>query len=63
MKMREAPWSAAAKLPPFHGLDLSSRHAGGSWHHGIPLRLLPQPHSKAVAAATALKVPLAQLFS
>jgi len=55
MKMRAAPWSAAAKLPPFHGLDLSSRNAGDFWHCWIQLRLLPQPHSKAVAAATALQ--------
>jgi hypothetical protein len=54
MKMREAPWSAAAKLPPFHGLDLKLRDVGDGWHYCIPLRSLPQPHSKAVAAATAL---------
>jgi hypothetical protein len=24
-----APWSAAAKLPPFHGLDLKLRDGGG----------------------------------
>jgi hypothetical protein len=61
--MREAPWSAAAKLPPFRGLDLKLRDVGGSWCCRIPLRSLPQPHSKAASAATALKVPLAQLFS
>jgi hypothetical protein len=55
MKMREAPWSAAAKLPPFHGLDLGSQNAGDSRHCWIQLRLLPQSHSKAVAAATALQ--------
>jgi hypothetical protein len=36
-------------------IDLSSQYAGGSWYHCIPLRSLPQPHSKAVAAATALQ--------
>jgi hypothetical protein len=46
MKMREAPWSAAAKLPPFHGLDLKLRDVGGSWYYRIPLRSLPQPHSR-----------------
>ena len=55
MKTREAPWSAAAKLPPFHGLDLKLRDVGGSWYYRISLRSLPQPHSKAVAAATALQ--------
>ena len=53
--MREAPWSAAAELPPFHGLDLKLRDVGGSWYYPIPLRSLPQPHSKAVAAAAALQ--------
>jgi len=53
--MREAPWSAAAKLPPFRGLDLKSQYVGGSWYYRLPLRSLPQPHSKAVAAATALQ--------
>ena len=36
-------------------IDLSSQYAGGRWYHCIPLRSLPQPHSKAVAAATALQ--------
>jgi hypothetical protein len=55
MKMREATWSAAAKPPPFHGLDLKLRDVSGSWYYSIPLRSLPQPHSKAVAAATTLQ--------
>jgi hypothetical protein len=59
MKMREAPWSAAAKLPPFHGPELKLRDVGGSWYYRIPLRSLPQPHSMAVGAATALHGRLA----
>jgi hypothetical protein len=46
---------AAAKLPPFHGLDLNLRYASGSWYYGIPLLSLLQPHSKAVAAAIAVQ--------
>jgi len=59
--------SATAKLPPFYGLDLSSRYAGGSWYYCIPRRSLPQPHQGAfgtvIFMTAAEKSSIQQLFA